>query len=300
MKKFKRIYIEITNICNKNCSFCSTSKKPKQHMSLAQFEFILKQIQPYTNYIYLHVKGEPLLHPNLQEILELCNQYKIHVNITTNGTLISKQEKILQNSPALRQLNISLHSFEDTDKDHYILPILNSISNIKKERNLIVVYRFWALQNYKLTQANRQLLDKIINYYQLDSEVIQKIEQDTNIKIANDIYINKHELFEWPTLASSDIEIRGFCYGMSTQIAILVDGTVVPCCLDSEGIINLGNIFETSFKEIINGKRAQHILKSFRDGNVTEELCQKCKYRRMLKRGIMVARSDTLESSNSR
>lgn len=301
MKKFKRVYIEITNICNKNCSFCSKSSKQKKYMSLDEFEHILKEIKPFTNYIYLHVKGEPLIHPNFNEILKLCSKYNINVNITTNGTLLQKRTQEIINNPCIRQLNISLHSFEQENSDQYLNSVLNSITDIQKKRDLIVVYRFWALQNLKLNKSNMSLLNKINEYYHLDKEIIQKIETEKNIKIKNNIYINKHELFEWPNLKSTDPETCGFCYGLSTQIAILVDGTTVPCCLDSEGIINLGNIFNDSFESIIYSSRAQKILKSFRQGKIVEELCQKCKYRRMLKRGIItVSRSDNCETSHNR
>ena len=251
MKKFKRIYIEITNICNKNCSFCSISKRNKKSMTLDEFEHILKEIKPFTNYIYLHVKGEPLLHPNFKEILELCEKYKILVNITTNGTLLEKRVEDLIKFPIVRQLNISLHSFEDIKQIDYVKSILESVDKIENMRKLIVVYRFWALQNLKLSKENQEILDILVNYYKLD-------ETD-----------------------------EGFCYGLSQQIAILSDGTVVPCCLDSEGIINLGNIFHTSFSDIVNSKRAVSMIHSFRNRKVAEELCRKCKYRRMLKRGIM-------------
>lgn len=287
MKKFKRVYIEITNICNKNCSFCSTSNRHKRSMSLTEFEHILKEIKPFTNYIYLHVKGEPLLHPNFREILELCNQYQIFVNITTNGTLLEKRMEDLKEVPIVRQLNISLHSFEDEDQINYVTSILENISKLKKERDLIIVYRFWALQNLNLSKENQKIVDILVEYYQLEQEIQNKIQTEKNIKIENDIYINKHELFQWPSLGDTDETEEGFCYGLSSQIAILSDGTVVPCCLDSEGIIDLGNIFETSFSEIVKSERAKSILFSFRNHKVIEKLCQKCKYRRMLKRGIM-------------
>ena len=73
--KFKKIYIEITNICNKNCSFCSKTNRKKREMSIDEFETVLKRINNYTDYIYLHIKGEPLTHSNFEEIVKLCKKY---------------------------------------------------------------------------------------------------------------------------------------------------------------------------------------------------------------------------------
>lgn len=287
MKKFKKIYIEITNICNKNCSFCSKDNRLKQHMSVEDFEHIIKEIKPYTNYVYLHVKGEPLLHPHFDKILDICQKYEIFVNITTNGVLLSKKVDEITNFSCVRQINVSLHSFEDIKKEQYIKDILETTDKIQNKTNIIFVYRFWALKNNQLTEENQFLLDQIIQHYQLDQQQEQKIENDMNINIGKNLYINKAPLFVWPSLDSNYVGNIGFCYGMSRQIAILVDGTVVPCCLDSNGIINLGNIFKSPLINILEGKRAQDILKNFRNNKVVEELCQKCQYRTRFKRNML-------------
>lgn len=287
MKKFKKIYIEITNICNKNCSFCSKDNRLKQHMSVEDFEHIIKEIKPYTNYVYLHVKGEPLLHPHFDKILDICQKYEIFVNITTNGVLLSKRVDEITNFSCVRQINVSLHSFEDIKKEQYIKDILETTDKIQNKTNIIFVYRFWALKNNQLTEENQFLLDQIIQHYQLYQQQEQKIENDMNINIGKNLYINKAPLFVWPSLDSNYVGNIGFCYGMSRQIAVLVDGTVVPCCLDSNGIINLGNIFKSPLINILEGKRAQDILKNFRNNKVVEELCQKCQYRTRFKRNML-------------
>lgn len=67
--KFKKIYVEITNICNLNCSFCSKDNLKKKEMSLQEFDKVLSKIRQYTDTIYLHVKGEPLLHSKQKKFL---------------------------------------------------------------------------------------------------------------------------------------------------------------------------------------------------------------------------------------
>lgn len=287
MKKFKKIYIEITNICNKNCSFCSIDNRQKKQMTIEEFEHVLKEICPYTNYVYLHVKGEPLIHRNLKEILELCTKYNVMVNMTTNGTMIKEKSELLSSFPCVRQINISLHSFENNSNLDYMKNILDGVTNIKNKSKAIIVYRFWALKNNELTKENTNLLEAIINFYKLNDQIIEKISTDMNIKLDNDLYINKAPLFRWPNINDEEIGTKGFCYGMSSHIAILVDGTVIPCCLDSEGTIDLGNIFDTSFLDIMNSDRAQNILKGFKKGLISENLCKKCHYRLRFKRNVV-------------
>ena len=256
MKKFKKIYIEITNICNLNCPFCSKDNRKEQEMSLDNFEYILKQINDYTDYLYLHIKGEPLIHSKIEDILNLCFKYNKQVNITTNGTLLSKKYKLLDN---VRQINISLHSLNE-DK---LLDVLKC-GDYLSSKGVQIVYRFWT---------NDDLLKKVLQYYDYKDEITN------NFKLKNNIYLNRDKEFTWPSLNNKFISDRGTCYGLKTHLGILVDGTVVPCCLDT-GIINLGNVLEEEFFDILNKERTKNIITNFNNNKLVEELCQKCDFRK--------------------
>jgi len=277
MKKFKKVYIEITNICNLSCSFCPPSLRKKQAMKYDEFERIIKEIKPHTEHIYLHVKGEPLLHEELDKILLLCEKNKIIINLVTNGRLIKNKKDILLNSKILRQINISLHSFiNKEDLNKYIDDILNFTKEIISN-DVIVSYRFWNIGNKN--NVNIEIFNKIKKKFNLDDGVYEKILSEKSIKLYTNLYINKDNQFEWPSLYNGIINDKGFCYGLKDQIAILVDGTVVPCCLDSEGIVNLGNIFIENFIDIINKDRSLKIIKEFSNNKVVEELCKRCSYK---------------------
>lgn len=278
MKKFKKIYIEITNICNLNCSFCSIDNRVKKEISINDFEEVLKKINDYTDYIYLHVKGEPLIHKNLKELLDIAKKYNKKVNITTNGTLIEKNIDVL-NHPAVRQINISLHS--ENNKDNYFEDIFSSVNKIN---NKIIVYRFWTMNNNLLNEKSTDIVNKIISYYKLSPEYVDKINNDNHIKIKDNIYIDKANEFIWPDLDNDYYNEIGYCYALKDQLAILVDGKVVPCCLDSKGIINLGNIYNESLEEIINSKKIQEMKENFSNRKACEELCKHCSFKDRLEK----------------
>lgn len=285
MKRFKKVYIEITNVCNLKCDFCPVTERKAKLMDSTSFEKILSQVKDYTDHIYLHVKGEPLLHPDLSLFLDLAHEYKLKVNITTNGTLISKVKDKLLSKPALRQINFSLHSFDANDLELSFEEYLNNILDFTFEAvnstNIIISYRLWNLEEDVIgIEKNRHILDKIEKALSLDYKIEDALLKNRGIKLAKNIYLNAASRFVWPdeNLILSD-EV-GFCYGLRDQIAILADGTVVPCCLDGEGVINLGNIFEQGFEAIISGNRAQTMFEGFSNRKVIEELCKKCDYRR--------------------
>ena len=274
MKKYKKIYIEITNICNLNCSFCSKVEKPPKNMTIEEFEHILSEIKPYTDTIYLHVKGEPLLHPNLDAFLKAANDNDIKVNITTNGVLFPQKIEILSKHECLKKINFSLHS--ENNIPNYVE---NIIENVKKlPERITVVYRLWTLKNGNLDEKSTEIVEKISKYYNLSTEKVEKIKSENNIKISSTTYVDKENEFVWPDIKGNKTS-EGFCMALKTQIAILSDGTVVPCCLDSNGHIQLGNIYKEPFEKIINGKRCIDLKKSFQDRKPIEKLCLNCTYK---------------------
>ncbi len=272
--RFKKIYIEITNKCNLNCSFCIKDNRFKKEMSFKDFEIILQKIDKYTKYIYLHVKGEPLIHSNLDEILNLTKKYNKFVNITTNGVLLKEKINILKKYDNIRQINLSLHS--ENKKKSYIDDILNCVDELN---NVFIVYRFWTLKNNILDDRMLEYLEKIKLKYNIDESSYKKILEGNNIKIKENVYINKDKEFTWPSLENEYYRENGFCYGLRNQIGILVDGTITICCLDSFGISNLGNIFNDNLEEILKCDRVNKILNNFNERRAFLDICKHCSYK---------------------
>lgn len=272
-KMFKKIYIEITNVCNLSCSFCSPVKKEKRFMTIQEFEHILKEVNSKTDYIYLHVKGEPLLHPNLIDFLKLAEKYNLKVNLTTNGTLFPKLVDKLKDCKSLRKINFSLHC--EQDNPNYLNEIFENVEKLSEDT--IIIYRLWTLKDGNLDKKSTTIVEKIKMYYKLSPETVNKIISDKNIKISPRIYVDKDNEFEWPKI--SNYQSNGYCHALKTHIAILCDGTVVPCCLDSNAVIELGNIYKEKLDDIIYKERYTKLKKSFQDRILSEELCKSCKYK---------------------
>ncbi|MBQ9267800.1 MAG: SPASM domain-containing protein, partial [Clostridia bacterium] len=212
------------------------------------------KIKPYTKYIYLHVKGEPLMHPEVDKFIEYAYENGFYVNLTTNGTLLEKHLSITKN---LRQINISLHATNDE----------RIIKLAKKISDCIVCFRIWNINE------NKELKEMMEKEFEI------KIPEQENFTLASNIFLSQKNKFEWPSLQSQNETKEKYCYGLLNQIAILADGTVTPCCLDNEGDINLGNIFAQDLSEIITSERAQNIMNGFKNSIAVEPLCKKCTFR---------------------
>ncbi|MCS7462697.1 SPASM domain-containing protein [Paenibacillus doosanensis] len=288
MRKFKKFYVEITSVCNLACTFCPPTKRQANFIKIDAFTHILDQVKPFTDYIYFHVKGEPLLHPKIDELLDLSHERGFKVNLTTNGTLLPKVRHKIMMKPALRQVNISLHSFDghvgSKDREGYVANVLSFAKEASEKNNVTISLRLWNLDPDNTTNAerqrNREMLSMIEREFGLDYRIEEKVVRGSGTKIADRIYINQDHEFQWPDLKEEEDEGKGFCHGLRNQAAILSNGTVVPCCLDGEGVINLGNVHDKPFAEIIAGERATKLYDGFSRREVVEELCRKCGYRR--------------------
>lgn len=275
----ERIYIEIGNICNLACSFCGGTTRQKRQMSTIEFEHICKKVKVNTKFIYLHIMGEPLLHKELNRILKIAKENELPVCITTNGTLLEeKGDIILQNANAVHKVAISLHAPEGNGITDYANYLKNAIlfSKAAAKKGIYIVFRLWNKDSAEGKGKNLQ--NGFIESY-LKTEFNKDWQtRPRGFRLDKNIFLEFDNVFTWPSVSKAEKITLGFCHALSNQIGILADGTVVPCCLDSNGEIPLGNIFESSLEDILNSNRSLSIKNGFKTGEIVEPLCQKCTF----------------------
>lgn len=262
----KKVYIEITNSCNLKCDFCIQNSRNKKFMTEVAFCEILEKLKNHTNYLYFHILGEPLLHPQVRSFIRIAGEEGFKVNITTNGYLISK----IRNISGLRQLNISLHSYDEKyniSLEDYLKNIFEVVDNLD---GTYISYRLWLKNKY-----TKRILEILNNHYKTS---INEDDIKDNIVVKNNIFINSFHEFIWPDLENDFYCEKGNCYALRDHIGILVDGTIVPCCLDSKGNINLGNVFKDNISNILESARVKRMKKGFQNKEKYEELCRHCSF----------------------
>ena len=269
---FKRIYIEITNICNLACEFCPGTARPKKFMSVDEFSTIASRLRPYSDYIYLHVMGEPLLHPQLEGILSCAADLGYKINLTTNGTLLPQKSDLLLSARNLRKVSVSLHSFEGNHGSG-LYPYLDGVWDFCRRAECIVALRLW--NEGGANALNGQIMDYLSRVTGLD---VPSLPYDANgRRLGPRLYLESADKFTWPSEDAKEQPVS-FCHGLTGQIAVLCDGTVVPCCLDGEGCMKLGNILSETPEDILSSPRARAIAEGFAAGHPTEEMCRRCDY----------------------
>jgi len=246
-------------------------------MTPAEFRLIAQKIKPYSDYIYLHVMGEPLLHPGFEEMLIIAHEAQLNVNITTNGSLINAKKAILLNNP-VRQINISLHDAEENISVDQWEMYLDSIFVFATEAApaTYINLRLWNAGVDNSTAFNLFVLNKIAQKFNKSLNDISIKEKDKGIKLAPHIFLQHASRFEWPDGEETRTGTTKTCYALRDQIAVLADGTVVPCCLDADAHLKLGNIFSSDLSEILSSERALKIRNGFMNNKITEDFCKSC------------------------
>lgn len=275
MKRFRKVYLEISNRCNLNCSFCPGTRRQPGAMDREHFRLALERLKPWTDYLYFHLMGEPLCHPELEFFLNLAGQMGFKVILTTNGTLLPRQQEVLLAAPGLHKVNISLHAFEANDLAVPFSDYLDGCFRFGQavEGEKLVVFRLW--NEGGADTRNEEILQHLERFFPKPW-----VQERRSMRLGERIYLEYGDKFDWPDLAAPDGGERVFCYGLKDQIGVLWDGTVVPCCLDHEGDISLGNLFEQELGSILDGARATSICRGFEQGKAVEELCRKCGFAR--------------------
>lgn len=297
----KNAYVEITNICNLSCSFCPGHTRNRRSMTAEEFRIVASKLEGRIQNLFLHIMGEPLIHSELDKILDIAGKIGADIKITTNGTLLPEKVALLSKTEALKTVCISLHSFEgnaiggmaELKLKKYLSGCIDAGKKLAR-KGKFVVYRLWNLDDEGKGKAKSSFNDFILKELEtaFSPEREEWVKTHCGQRIATHVFIEWGEYFDWPgtdcdkTDCCSQKEYEGeygsdFCHGLLTQIGILSDGTVVPCCMDRNGDIPLGNIFESDLDEILMGDRARNMREAMAHHRFIEPLCHSCGFIRL-------------------
>lgn len=275
MSRFNKAYVEITNICNLSCPFCHGTKRAPRTMSADEFAEVAQKLRGYTEHIYFHLLGEPLLHPELSEMLSIAAENGFRCCITTNGFLLKQCADTLLGADKLYKLSVSLHSFEVNGLSENLRAYLEDVWSVCEklsERGTICALRLWN------DGGANALNDEIYAFLREKTGLDSWPETRRGSRhLCGSINLENAAKFDWPDINAPEADTR-FCRGLRDQIGVLSDGTVVPCCLDADGEISLGNIFSHELDDILSSPRAKALYEGFSNRRPSEELCRKCGY----------------------
>lgn len=287
-----RCYLEITNECNLNCVFCPGHGRTAHRMSQTEFDLLTDRLRGKVRFLYFHLMGEPFLHPCLPQFVASARLKGFIPVLTTNGTLLADAYAVADAAPY--KINISLHSFEGnsgTDLDGYVSQVMD-FALYASAKGSIVVLRLWNKGGYD--SENSLILDLVRSHVPEGAHCAGPADcagpdhdssrsKTDSVKLARNLYLEYDGMFQWPQRGGQEYGSRLFCYALRNQIGVLADGSVVPCCLDHDGDMVLGNLFDEQLEDILESRRARNIYNGFTSHNAVEPLCRSCGYANLTK-----------------
>lgn len=281
-KRFEKVYVEIGNACNLQCSFCPPVERGKELMGRELFERVIADAAPLTEQVCLHLMGEPLAHPLFPDYVGICAAHGVPVNLTTNGTLLNAERAEALLHPIVRQVNFSVHSFPSNFPGQDIAPYLETLFDFiraafSRRPDLYINFRLWNLNGAE-EDSNADVVSRVEAAFGVRVPRAIDARRGKSVKVAGRFYLHFDTEFEWPKLSAPVRSERGTCRALSRQLGILADGTVVPCCLDKEGVIPLGDAKRQTLGEILAAERAAAMLRGFEEGRLVEDLCRRCTF----------------------
>ena len=269
----EKAYLEITNTCNMACRFCHGTCRTPRRMSMEEFELLTDRLVGEAEYLYFHLMGEPLSHPLLPQFIKRAYEKGFRPMLTTNGSLLGEVGESLLGTP-LRRISISLHAPAANaafDCPTYLRDCISFAQRAAKA-GIIVVLRLWNLGGVS-EYGNEDILKSLHEAFPAEWT-----KNRAGYRLSERLYLEWDVEFTWPDKdAEQSPEASSlFCYALRNHVGVLVDGTVVPCCLDADGVMALGNLFDTPLKEILTTSRARAIKQGFDCRRAVEPLCRTC------------------------
>ena len=303
-----RCYIEITNTCNLNCDFCPKHHRRKRQLSAGEFNLLTDRVRGKVSFLYFHLMGEPLLHPLLPQFIRTANEKGFKTVLTSNGTLLHRCLSLLEALP--HKIQLSLHSHESNARGElagYMQEVMQ-FSVQAAEKGTCMVLRLWNQGGRD--KENEEVMRLIEQYVPKPWK-----ERSDGFRLSDHLYLEFDRKFEWPTAGEKSKENlkdeseeesengskenlkneseeesenesgkksskkekkQLFCKALIKQIGVLSDGSLVPCCLDHDGDVVLGNLLHQSLEEILASPRAQALIEGFKHHAASEKLCQNC------------------------
>ena len=266
-----RCYLEITNVCNLNCHFCPKHAREKRQMTAAEYELLTDKLRGEVCFLYFHLMGEPMLHPLLPQFIRKARAKGFKTVLTSNGTLLHRAPELLEALP--HKIQLSLHSHESNGRGcltDYVKEVMDFAEEAAR-RGTCMVLRLWNQGGRD--QENPELIRM------LEQRVPRPwVDRPDGYRMRENLYLEFDRKYEWPEslMGTPEEEEEHYCKALVKQIGVLCDGSLVPCCLDNDGRITLGNLLTQSLDEILHSARAQAMAEGFAHHQAVEPLCQHC------------------------
>lgn len=270
--------VELTNYCNFKCAFCvgqQQGQRSRGYMDLEMFKEICYQAKIYGALgIRLLRWGEPMMHPNFLEMVDIAKKHNLLVHVTTNGSLL---EKVGYDNIIDSKLDSLIISFQGTCEKEYkklrkkdYNDIVSKIIKLRNVRDNRGVNNPYITLSTTVTDETKEEINRfkenwlrVVDGVSIGYTCFKRLKDQESVKD----YLSRKKIL--PHLFK--------CQEVMVKLSIDWDGTVSPCCLDYDQQLSVGNIKDSTLYELWHSddtKSIRTLLTNKRQDMFS--LCQTC------------------------
>jgi len=274
-----RLWIEATNFCNLKCVMClnrSIKIEEKGFMEFELFKKIIDEAKDFVHSVNLHHRGESLLHKDLPEMIKYCRDRGIYSQLHTNATLLTEDKAYEIITSGLNYISFSFDGFDKASYESIRIgaKFEETLSNI--ETFLKMKDRLKSKTPYSAFEIIEFEQNKGHDYRHLKDELLSRKLDKFIIKKPHN-WAGAYKLKSDNKALHKERNSSHSCTFPWYALVILWDGTVVLCPQDFFGENRVGNVNQTSLKEIWNGSAMIEYRKKMKEKNYQEiKTCASC------------------------
>lgn len=285
------VSIEPTTSCNLRCPECPSGlrsfTRPTGMLDTKSFTSFIEQVQKDISYLIFYFQGEPYLNPNFLKQVQIAKSYSLYTATSTNAHYLTSDVAKQTVESGLDRLIISIDGTTQDTYEQYrvggqlekVIEGTKQILHWKKElksKTPYVIFQFLVVGPNEHQVEEIEALGKSlgVDEVRLKTAQIYEYEQGSHLIPKNEKYARYIKNKEGSYRLKNSLD--NHCWKMWHQCVITWDGKVVPCCFDKDAQYTMGNVFQTSLKEVWNNKDYQSFRQSIFESRDQIEICKNC------------------------
>ena len=282
--------IEPTTACNLRCPQCPSGlrsfSRPTGKIKRELYEHIIKELGPQLWYLTLYFQGEPYLNPHFTDLVEIANRQNIFTATSSNAHFLNDENARKTVESGLNKLIVSVDGLSQETYEKYRIEgqldkVEEGLENIYKWKSKLNEFSTQVVVQFIVMKHNEHEVDRVKSWakkYKVD-EVQLKTAQIYDHQKGSELLPENEEYARYSEnggIFQIKNKLFNHCWRMWHSCVVTWDGRVVPCCFDKDAKYVMGDLKETSFREIWNGDKYNNFRKQLLNNRKAIDICLDC------------------------
>jgi len=283
--------VEPTTSCNLRCPECPSGlrsfTRDTGSVGIDKFQHIVDQYAKSSLWLTLYFQGEPYLNPNFTDLIKYASEKKIYVSTSTNAHYLTPTKAEDTVKSGLDRLIVSIDGTTQETYEQYRIggsleKVKEGLKNIVEAKERLNSNTPYVIIQFLVVGPNEHQIEEIKQLgkdYKAD-EVKLKTAQIYDYKNGSSLIPENEHYARYIKTKNGEYklkyELKDECWRMWHSNVVTWDGDVVPCCFDKDAKYVMGNLHNSSLKNIWTDKKYQNFRKQLTNDRSKIDICQNC------------------------